>query len=92
MVGGPSNQVSHLLVDSNWRGNLNCFPNHITQDIQNIKIQQNSNKDFWFWLPKGNGCFDFKSTWNQIRKKSTELDWCKVIRNNKCAPKMSRCG
>lgn len=29
LVGGPNNQVSQLITDNNWRGNLNCLPSPV---------------------------------------------------------------
>lgn len=79
MNGGPNNQVSHLIIDNNWKNKLNCLPTTVAQNIQNIKIQHSNDDGFWFWLPSASVCFDFKTAWNQIRIKSAEQNWCKFI-------------
>lgn len=59
--------------------------------LHNIKIHDQKQEDFWYWIPINDGQFKTKSVWNHIRNKHSEFNWANIIWDKKCAPKMSIC-
>lgn len=73
-----------------WKFQLFCFlccTNN--QEYQNSSKQRD--KNFWYWLPKEDDKSNFKSAWHQIRNKSIEFSWCKLIWDKAYAPKLPHC-
>lgn len=68
------------LTDNSRQVNVNHLPSSIAQDINNIKIHHNFDREFCFWLPNVNGSFDFKS---DITKGATILKFT-TISNLSC--------
>lgn len=91
VTDGNHRKVSSLISANKRKNCMDNMPTQIQNTMQSIKIRNQKQNDFWFWIPSNDGQFNTKSTWNYIRNKHFEFNWAKMIWDRNHAPKMSIC-
>lgn len=77
--GNINRKVSTLLSGNEWKEHTDYVPTQLHKIVHDIKIHNQQQKDFWFWLLSSSGHFNIYTAWNQIRNKHTVFNWTGII-------------
>lgn len=66
ILEGNNRKVATLIDDNEWKSRLDHVHIQCHNALQNIKIDNQKQHDYWFWLSSNDGNFNLNSAWNHI--------------------------